>query len=125
MLDENENVKMSKAERTGEVGRRPRQRQNRAQITRTHRGELTISEPQELNEVLRGRKILSVEPGATPGLMIVNLELNAEEREAHPELRLFLTVFIGSRKGSSEANYHSTSTLDFKGADGRSTADMM
>ena len=38
-----------------------------------------MSEPQELNEVLRGRKIQSVEPGATPGWMVINLELNPEE----------------------------------------------
>lgn len=84
-----------------------------------------MSEPQELNEVLQGRKILGVEPGATPGWMIVNLELNAEEREARPEPRLFLTVFIGGRKGSPEANHHSTSALYYKVADGRGEADMI
>jgi len=84
-----------------------------------------MSEPLELNEVLKGRKILSVEPGATPGWMIVNLELNPEERDAQPDQRLFLTVFVGGRKGSSEDNYHSTSALHYKAADGISTADMI
>jgi hypothetical protein len=40
-------------------------------------------------------------------------------------MRLFLTVFIGGRKGSSEANFYSTSALHLKRADGRSTTDMI
>jgi hypothetical protein len=84
-----------------------------------------MSEPLELNEVLPGRKILSVEPGTTPGWMVLNLGLSPEEREAQPDLRLFLAIFVGGRKGSAEAEHHSTCALHFKGADGRSTADMI
>jgi hypothetical protein len=84
-----------------------------------------MPEPVELNEVLQGRKILSVEPGATNGWMVINFELKPEEREAQPDLRLFLTVFIGGGKGSSEANYHSTSALHYKASNGRSTVHMV
>ncbi len=80
-----------------------------------------MPEPLELNDELQGRKIQSVEPGTTPGWMVINLELKPEEHEAEPEMRLFLTVFIGGRKGPSEASYSSTSALHYKGADGRST----
>jgi len=79
-----------------------------------------VPEPAELNEMLQGRKIRSVEPGSTPGWMILNLELKPEELDAQPDLRLFLTVFVGGRKGSSEANHSSTSALHYKGADGTS-----
>jgi hypothetical protein len=75
-----------------------------------------MPEPTELNEVLQGRKILSVEPGTTPGWMLINLELKPEERAAEPDMRVFLTVFVGGRKGSEDDNYHSTSALHFKSA---------
>jgi len=74
---------------------------------------------------LQGRKILSVEAGTTPGWMLIDLELNPEEREAEPDLRLFLTVFIGGRNGSDEANHHSTSALHYKSADGHSNVEMI
>jgi hypothetical protein len=82
-------------------------------------------EPIELHEVLQGRKIQSVEPGATPGWMLINLELNPEERNAEAGMRLFLTVFVGGRKGSAEAEHHSTAALHHQGADGRSTVHMV
>ena len=72
-----------------------------------------MPEPLELNDELQGRKILSVEPGTTPGWMVINLELKPEECEAQPGLRLFLTVFIGGRKGSDEDNNHSTSAIHY------------
>jgi hypothetical protein len=84
-----------------------------------------MAEPGELNEVLQGRKVLSVEPGTTPGWMIINLELESEEREAQADLRLFLTVFIGGRKGSDDDSYYSTCALHVKNSDGRSTAHMV
>jgi hypothetical protein len=79
-----------------------------------------MPEPTELNQALQGRKILSFEPGTTAGWMVTNLELTAEERAAEPDLRVFLTIFVGGRKGSAEANYYSTCALHFKSADGRS-----
>jgi hypothetical protein len=84
-----------------------------------------MPEPLELNEVLQGRKILSVEPGATAGWMVINLELKAAEREAHPDMRLFLTVFIGGRKGSSDDNDHSTCALHRKASGTWSAANMI
>jgi hypothetical protein len=84
-----------------------------------------MPEPLELNEVLQGRKILSVEPGTTAGWMVINLELKTEESQAHPDMRLFLTVFIGGRKGSSDDNYHSTCALHCKTSDTWSTASMV
>ncbi len=84
-----------------------------------------MPEPFELNEMLQGRKILSVEPGTTAGWMIINVESNPEEREIQPDLRVFLTVFIGGRKGSSDANYYSTSALHYKHADGTGSAHMV
>ena len=84
-----------------------------------------MPEPQEVNEVLQGRRILTVEPGTTPGWMIINLELKPEERDAQPDMRVFLTVFIGGRKGSSDDDYQSTCALHFKNPDGRSTAHMV
>jgi hypothetical protein len=84
-----------------------------------------MPEPLELNEMLQGRKILGVEPGRTPGWMVLNLELKAEEREAQSDLRLFLTVFIGGRKGFSDANHFSTSALHYKGAGGPSTVHVI
>jgi hypothetical protein len=71
-----------------------------------------MSEPLELNEVLQSRYILSVEPGTTAGWMVINLALTPEEQELHPGTRLFLTVFIGGRKASSnEDNHHWTCAL--------------
>jgi hypothetical protein len=84
-----------------------------------------MPEPEELNEVLQGRKILSAEPGTTPGWMILNLEPRTEEREAHPGIRLFLTVFVGGRNGSSEDNYYSTCALHWKAPNRRSTAEVV
>jgi hypothetical protein len=84
-----------------------------------------MPEPLELNEVLQGRKILSVEPGTTPGWMLLNLELKTEESETDPGMRMFLTVFVGGRKGSSDDNYHSRSALHYKSADGRGSAHMI
>jgi hypothetical protein len=110
---------------TREDGIRRTDAEKPGKITSTQWGELTMPEPLELNEVLQGRKILSVEPGTTPGWMVINLELNPEERDAQPDLRLFLTVFIGGRNGSSEDNFYSTSALHLKRADGRSTADVI
>jgi hypothetical protein len=88
-------------------------------------GELTMAEPTELNEILRSRRVLSVEPGRTPGWMVVNFELNPDEREAQPDMRLFLTVFVGGRKGSSDANHYSTCALHDKSADGCGTVEMI
>lgn len=82
-----------------------------------------MAEPLELNQILQGRKILSVELGTTPGWMLLNLELNSKEREAQPDLRIFLTVFVGGRKGSSETNHYSTCALHHRVADGRGTVD--
>src|SRR5689334_12303824 len=85
-----------------------------------------MAEPLELNEILQGRKILSVEAGRTPGWMLLNLEVNPKEREAEPDLRLlFLTVFVGGRKGSGEAEHHSTSALHSQLADGGGTVEMI
>ena len=84
-----------------------------------------MPEPTEVNKILQGRTILSVEPGSTPGWMLINLELNPEEHEAEPGLRLFLTIFIGGRKGSEQDNDHCTAALHFKRADGPSTAYMV
>ena len=80
-------------------------------------------EPIELNEKLQGHKILSIEPGTTPGWICINLK--PEERDAEAGMRLFLTVFIGGRKGSAEAEHHSTAALHYQGADGRSTVHMI
>jgi hypothetical protein len=86
---------------------------------------MTMPEPLELNDELQGRKILSVEPGTTPGWMVINLELKPEECEAQPGLRLFLTVFIGDRKGSDEDNNHSTAAIHYRRAGGLSTVYMV
>jgi hypothetical protein len=80
-------------------------------------------EPLELNEILQGGTILSIEPGTTHGWMCINLK--PEERDAEAGMRLFLTVFIGGRKGSAEDEHHSTAALHSQGADGRGTVHMV
>jgi hypothetical protein len=84
-----------------------------------------MSEPLELNKMLQGRTILSVEPGTTPGWMTINLDPSPHEREVHPDIRVFLTVFIGGRKGSSEDNHFSTCAVHYKSVDGGSEVDMV
>ncbi len=85
-----------------------------------------MSEPLELNEVLQGRKILGVEAGATPGWMLVNLEPTEKEREAHPGMRMFLTVFVGGRRASSPEDLHwSTCALHGRDPDGGGIADIV
>jgi hypothetical protein len=72
-----------------------------------------VSEPLELNEVLQGKKILSIELGTTPGWMLVNLGPQAFYNCEHGE-RVFLTVFVGGRSGSSNDKDYYTCALHYK-----------
>lgn len=64
-----------------------------------------MPEPLELNAVLQGRRITSIEPGDTNGWMLINLETTCDE------LRMFLTMWVGGRKGESEDNHSATCSL--------------
>ena len=84
-----------------------------------------MPEPQELNELLKDKKITSIEPGTTPGWMVINFEPEGIVAKHRPGDRVFLTVFVGGRKGSYDAEYFSTCALHRKGEDGRGTAYMI
>lgn len=84
-----------------------------------------MPEPIELNAVLQGKKILSVEPGTTPGWMIINFDPQEFTQACEPGDRIFLTVFVGGRKGSEDDNYSSTCALHRKGNDGCGMAHMV
>src|ERR1700757_3266675 len=93
--------------------------------SRAHQGELVMPETQELNEVLKDKKILSIEPGTTPGWMVINLEPQGIIAKYEPGDRVFLTVFVGGRKGASDDVYTSTCALHLKGEDRHGTAYMV
>jgi hypothetical protein len=60
-------------------------------------------EAAELNEVLRGKVIESIEEGTTPGWIVINLgSLETQQRQDSPgdvaPPRLMLTAYVGGRK---------------------------
>jgi hypothetical protein len=73
-----------------------------------------------LNDVLAGKKIVSVEEGTTPGWMVFNFE----PPENFPEgARMYLTIWVGGRKQQSyENNHHWTAAMHAMGKDGIGSA---
>ena len=84
-----------------------------------------MPEPQELNEVLKDKKIISIEPGSTPDWMVINLEPKGIVKDYELGERAFLTVFVGGRKGSSDDNYYATCALHVEGEDRFGSACMV
>jgi hypothetical protein len=84
-----------------------------------------MTELQILHEVLRDKKILSIEAGRMPGWMMINFEPQAIVAEYEPGDSVFLSVFVGGRNGSDEDEYFSTCALYLTGKDGSGSAYMV
>jgi hypothetical protein len=80
----------------------------------------------ELNEMLQGKAISRIEPGTTPGWVVIFFENNdprLTDDEGKP-VELFMTIFMGGSKFDHEESlYHSNCALHFRANNGCSTCD--
>jgi hypothetical protein len=78
----------------------------------------------ELNETLQGKTISRIEPGTTPGWIVVFFENNDPsliDDEGKP-VELFMTIFVGGSKFDHEESlYHSNCALHLRAKNGCST----
>ena len=78
----------------------------------------------ELHEVLQGKAISRIEPGTTPGWIVLFLENNdpsLTDDEGKP-VELFMTIFVGGSKFDDEESlYHSNCALHLRAKNGCST----
>ena len=78
----------------------------------------------ELNSILQLKTISRIEPGTTPGWVVLFFENNdpsLTDNEGKP-VELYLTIFVGGFKFDHEEWLHySNCTLHFRPTDGRST----
>ena len=80
---------------------------------------------QELNLILQRKTISRIEPGTTPGWVVLFFENNNDpslvDDEGKP-VELYLTIFVGGSKFEHEESlYYSNCSLHFRPADDRST----
>jgi len=82
---------------------------------------------ENLNEVLKNRKIVSIEEGSTPGWLLINFDVSEfqmyDHKDQHvptdPGTRVFLTVYVGGRqKEDGESHHHWTCALKTMQASG-------
>ena len=81
----------------------------------------------DLNEVLAGKRIISIQEGSTPGWLLINFDVSEVQMYDHdnkpvatePGTRVFVTVYVGGRlETDSESVHHSTCALHSKQKDG-------
>jgi hypothetical protein len=80
----------------------------------------------ELNEMLQRKTISHIEPGTTPGWVLIFFENNDPsliDDEGKP-VELFMTIFVGGSKFDHEESlYHSNCALHLRRKNGCSTCD--
>jgi hypothetical protein len=69
-----------------------------------------MPEPFEMNKLLQGRKVIRVENGTTPGWMVIFFESDPDPLTGN-KTEMFLTIYVGGRKGGPDANHYSTCAL--------------
>jgi hypothetical protein len=80
----------------------------------------------KLNEMLQQKTISHIEPGTTPGWVVLffeNHDPSLVDDEGKP-VELFMTIFVGGSKFDHEESlYHSNCALHFRAKNGCSTCD--